>query len=180
MAGAAKRKQRTFRKGARVNWIGDLGKEIHGTVTKCRGGMTEAIADGMKINAKGPDDCFMESDRPPPPPPPSVMDRYNIQGYHKTGGEETVQFSAHICIGRKNIAEASNTGRGGQNFYVGERAVVEKLEDDARQWCKDNGAFDFDPIDQWVTWYIYARPFGGDPKEWFKDIKEEVSDGDPT
>jgi hypothetical protein len=108
-----------FKKGNRVSWLGENGKEMIGTVIRA-GKNLRVLADGGVIEASGPADCFDITDKPVPTFP-SNMDKYSVKRYRTNGGDETVQFTAEILLDGKKIIGASNAGQGGGNTLPRQR-----------------------------------------------------------
>jgi len=166
-----------FKNGDRVHWLGEAGKEVHGTVVRAGKKSLRVIADGGKIVASGPVECFEKSDIPVKTFP-SNMDKYSVRKYRYTGGEETPQFSAEIILNGKRIANASNAGTGGGNTYYGDMTAIAKARTEADIWAMETGAPSYETLDSWLEWYVNARPYGVDPKEYFAEMK--TATGNPA
>lgn len=167
-----------FKKGDRVLWEGQDGKEHHGTVT--RGGKyIKAVADGGMVEVSGPADIFDHS-RKSAAVESTVMEAYSVVKYKSLGrGMEGEMFKAELHRNGVKIADIINEGRGGGNNYrptngkLGELVVnAEKLAED---WAKNAGDDNpFESLDLWVAWYLSGRAFGQTSKEFFAAIRSHV------
>jgi hypothetical protein len=179
-----------LKKGTRVKFNQD-GKILYGTVSKGStinkdgaSSSVKVVVDGGKFVVTGHPLCFRKDNTPMPRDLPSVMDKYSVTSYkeHKDMSDETVCFSAKICLNGKPFLNTSNTGCGGPNEYhliSGSQEDLDIFFEDAKTWNIQFGdKKPYEPEDTWVSWYTLYRPYGETAKSYisnylghFKNLK---------
>lgn len=160
-----------FKKGDRVLWEGQDGKEHHGTVTK-GGSHVKAVEDGGMVEVSGPADIFDHSQESSAVES-TVMDAYSVEKYESLPRRhEGTIFTADLCKNGVKVAEIFNDGSGGGNTYTPPCKEAEALAD---EWAKNAGdEHPFESLDMWVVWYMSGRPFGQKSKEFFAALRSHV------
>ena len=145
-----------FRKGDRISCKID-GVMLHG-IAKKGGKKIEMIIDGGNSCVKGVAALFNASDEPMKVDEPSCMDKWSIKLYKElTGHDDSPSFSCRICLNKKPVILAYNSGHGGPNEYsamgVENRDNLNLFYADTKEWGKQfESEFEFELDSLWLDW----------------------------
>lgn len=164
-----------WKKGMRVEFETKREGTVHATVDRVSAPFMHATGDGGQYQYKIPFDIARPSTKPLPKDEPSPMDDWSVVNYkaHPTMSEETICFEGQIAYKGVVVLQAKNTGKGGCNFYYGDRKFQDRLAADAKDWCERFGyANPYEADDTWLTWAATGKKYGQLASDYLKVYAE--------
>jgi hypothetical protein len=170
-----------LKKGTRVEFV-YKGQMLLGVVEKGGSKKATVILDGGEKCLTGPASAFHPTAAPMPKDPPSPMDRYSVIDFkgHEDMSDETLCFSARICLNRIPIMHVSNQGCGGPHMYQllikGSAKDMENFFKHAKAWCIQFGYKNpMEAGDFWVDWYTIKRPYAVTAEKYVGDFAKYIA-----
>lgn len=136
--------------------------------------------NGEELSIKGHARGFKPVNREAFKDDPSAMDGYSLSGYKEVESmsEDTACFTATIKTPKGKKIRVSNEGRGGPDFFDGDRKAIDQLFADAKAWARQNGS-PFSSLSEdaslWIKWYEFRRPYHVSAKADFAAITKEMA-----
>lgn len=146
-----------WKKGDRVQFNDKERGLQHGTVKKGGAKVIQVVLDGGEYQVTGPATHFQSSTLAPPKDVPLPIDRWGVQRYKESGGNETTRFEADVTLLGSKALLAYNGGNGGCNsyepYYGASRELYSQLEKDVLDSIRAVGGDQtFEVVDMWLEW----------------------------
>jgi hypothetical protein len=175
-----------LRKGTRVEFDvrNDDGSVTvgYGVVRKGGSKTIEVVEDGGIYSRKAHASRFRPSSKPiTRDDPDSPMLGYAVVRYQefKEMSEETVAYRCEFARGSVVIGDSKNQGHGGPDCHfaaIGQQEAFNEFKRRALSWYEKYSGEKIgkytNPIDDWLHWYVDARPYGMSERDYFKQQKE--------